>query len=141
MKFQDLGKGIDKEVSKAKINPYRFWWGVVAVFPLVAYFLDNNFLLLSLSILISVPIVEWLSEFIDDYEGKYGRKSLFHVGIYLDRMNAFPLFVIKVIGLSVMSNWFAEVFARYFWANYSGVIAAYAVLAAMFLYYRHNTKK
>jgi hypothetical protein len=135
MKFQDLGKAADKEMAKAKINPYRFGWAVVLLFPIVAFLIDRGFLLKSLGILIAFPIVEYISKSIDNYEGRYGRKSLLHVGIYLDRINAFPVFVMKVVGLFLLSTWFSDLFAAYL-TSYSGVITAYLVMAAVFLYYR-----
>jgi len=59
----------------------------------------------------------------------------------LDKMNAFPLFIIKVVGLFLLSTWFAQVFAEYVSTGATAVVAAYIVLGVMYAYYLFTVRR
>lgn len=141
MRFEHVGKRLDGHTAKFKSNPYRVLWALVLVFPLVAYFVDLRFLAQALGILLAFPIVELVSFGLDYWESGMGRRNLITVGIHLDKINAFPLFIIKVVGLFLLSTWFAQVFASYIATGVTAVIAAYVVLGVMYAYYLFTARR
>ncbi len=141
MKFQRLGKEVDHLLKGTRANPNRVWWSVVLVFPLVSFFLDKNLLAQALGILLAFPIVEFISSLIESLEGVRHGPGLLSVGIYRDKLNDFPLFVIKIVGIFIISTWLQQVLSAYVSTNLSGLVTAYAALGAVFLYYRSRVSQ
>ena len=141
MRFEHVGKRLDGHTARFKSNPYRILWAFVLIFPLLAFFINARFLGQALGILLAFPIVEIITYFIDYWEAGMGKRNLITVGIHLDKMNAFPLFIIKVVGLFLLSTWFAQVFAEYVSTGATAVVAAYIVLGVMYAYYLFTVRR
>jgi len=114
---------------------HRLWWLAILLLPLLAFFLDKNFLIPILSLLIAFPIVEFVFGFLGIFVEGRGQKTAASGNLYTTKIKAFPAFVTEIIAVAYFSMWLEQLVGEYLSTALNSVIVVYFILGCLYIYY------